>query len=130
MKSKPRDLLLAAFLVCAAASAPAAEPRTRTEIGHLLDFISASSCVFLRNGDSYPAAEARAHIERKYEYLGNRVRTAEDFIVGAATKSSMSGEHYLVHCGERKISSAAWLNEELARYRGKGLASGNLSSVP
>jgi hypothetical protein len=103
----------------------ATEPRAQNEIRHLLDFISGSSCVFIRNGDRYPAVEARAHIERKHQHIGDRVRTAEDFIAYAATKSSISGEPYLVRCGERELPSAAWLKEELARYRGKGVASRN-----
>lgn len=50
----PRNLLLAVFLAGAVASTPAVEPRVQSEIGHLLDFISAFPCVFIRNATSGP----------------------------------------------------------------------------
>ena len=47
---------------------------------------------FLRNGSEYDAQRAADHLRLKLRYAGDRVKTAEDFIVYCATASSMSGE--------------------------------------
>jgi len=68
-------------------------PQTANEIRGLLEFIETSDCTFIRNGTEYAGPRARAHLEQKLNYLEskNRVKSAEDFIDLAATKSSMSG---------------------------------------
>lgn len=88
------------------------------EIGHLLDAVARSSCAFIRNGTAYPAAEAKAHLERKYSYLRDRVKTAEDFIEHVASRSSTSGRPYLVRCqpGQDR-QSAEWFRGELQTFR-------------
>lgn len=91
-------------------------PITR-EIEHLMDYIGASTCRFVRNGKVYDAAAARAHIQKKYDYGRKRIRTAEDFIRYAATASSMSGKPYRIRCGAQEMLCADWLAEELRRYR-------------
>jgi hypothetical protein len=48
----------------------------------------------------------------------DRIRTAEDFIELAATRSGSSGREYAVRCaGEAPVSSNRWLTEQLRRYR-------------
>jgi len=87
------------------------------EIKHLLAFIADSGCTFIRNNDEYPSIKAKSHIERKYNYVKSRVSSTEDFIKYAATKSSMSGKHYMVSCSGDKTASSQWLLDELAVYR-------------
>ena len=109
-------MLVGLFLSCAlAARADLVTPQQ--EIAHLMDFIAASDCRFIRNGRVYDAQTAREHIQRKYDYLRSRIRTAEDFIRYAASGSSMSGEPYRVACGDRSVPCAEWLREALARFR-------------
>jgi len=60
-------------------------------IGHLLDYVANSDCAFLRNGSSYNSKEAAAHIKVKYDYFQKEIKTAEDFIRLAASKSEFSG---------------------------------------
>ena len=90
---------------------------TRDEIRHLLQYVEINGCEFERNGTVYDSGEARAHMERKYNYVKSRVDVAEDFIRYAATESSMSGKKYHVTCNGIKRASADWLQEELSRYR-------------
>ncbi len=90
---------------------------TEAEIQHLKDFIGTSECTFIRNGSEYDAADALKHINRKHDATRRWIKTTEDFIRLAATKSSMSGKPYKVRCGDREIPCADWLYEELARYR-------------
>jgi hypothetical protein len=115
---KAAALLLLAFPFLALA---APTPRAQGEIEHLIGYIAgASDCRFNRNGSWHDMAEARGHVTMKYEYLRDldRVATAEDFIDGAASRSSLSGKDYLVQCGAAPAMPAgAWLRAELARWR-------------
>ncbi|WP_085646615.1 MULTISPECIES: DUF5329 domain-containing protein [unclassified Pseudomonas] len=94
-------------------------PQTIEEIKALLDFVEHSECQFVRNGSEYPGPRARAHLEKKLNYLEarNRVNSAEDFIDLAATQSSISGRAYEVRCAERTEPAGTWLKRELDRQR-------------
>jgi hypothetical protein len=112
-------LTLSAFAVVPSASAKA-------EIDQLLTRLQSSGCQFERNGSWHDAAEARAHIERKYRYLLRKelVGTTEDFIVGAATQSSVSGKPYHVRCGKQQMPSAQWMTDQLKQLRASGTSAG------
>ncbi len=110
-------LMLAANLAFAATPAT-----TRAEVTHLLDAVEKSQCKFNRNGSWYDAKEARAHLEKKFTYLDKKdmLTTTESFIERGASTSSMSGKPYQMQCsGAKPVASAAWLTEELSRYRKK-----------
>jgi len=87
---------------------------TTEEIASLLLFIEQSECTFIRNGKHYDALKAREHIEKKYTYYKERITTAEDFILYSATKSSITGEPYMVICSGVNMITSDWLNAELA----------------
>ncbi|QOL51967.1 DUF5329 domain-containing protein [Massilia litorea] len=113
-------MLLVATLHGAALAAP--EPKAQAEIAHLLDYVATPGCQFNRNGSWHDGSEARAHLQKKYDYLVKRdlVTNAESFIERGATQSSMSGKPYLVKCGGGKaVASAVYMKEELKRFRGK-----------
>jgi uncharacterized protein DUF5329 len=105
-----------AFTLAHAALA-ASDGSAKDEIDHLLSYVAASSCTFVRNGSEYPAQKARDHLVDKYRFAGSRIATAEQFIDYLATKSSLSGRPYHVHCGKSDEESGPWLNAELRRYR-------------
>jgi len=114
-------LSLAFALHGAAQAAP--DARAQAEIAHLLQYVATPGCQFQRNGSWHDGAEARSHLQQKYDYLVKRklVTDAESFIARAATESSMSGSAYQVKCsGGKPVASAAWLKEELVRFRGRG----------
>ncbi len=113
-----RSLLVSLLFIGASAHA-AVDAKAQKEITQLLDFVEHSDCQFIRNGSEYPAAEARAHLQKKLDYLANKdmVGSAEDFIERAATKSSMSGQRYQVDCPAGKQDAGAWLSDELKRLR-------------
>ena len=90
---------------------------TSDEIEHLLNFVASSGCTFKRNGSSYDAVEARAHIQRKYDYIKDRINNTEDFILYAASQSSWSGKKYHATCNGQTLLSEEWLTRELTRYR-------------
>lgn len=88
------------------------------EIAHLFQFIEVSECNYERNGAKYKGAEAVKHINRKYQYYFDDIKSTEDFIKYAATKSAMSGKHYKIYCPDSKaINSRDWLLRELKKYR-------------
>ena len=99
------------------AAAPAA---AQTEINHLLGLIEQSGCEFFRNGTWYNAQRAQAHLRAKYDVLAasDQIKTAEDFIEKAASKSSLSGLPYQIRCGGgAAITTKQWFDEALVRYR-------------
>lgn len=115
-------LLMAAFIAAGAAAATAAPlpAPAKAEVEGLLARLEASGCAFSRNGNWYPAAEAKAHLLRKLAYLEDKglVQTTEQFIERAGSTSSLSGEPYLVRCGnDAPVKSAAWLNAQLQAMR-------------
>lgn len=113
-------LLLALPVLAVQASPP---PVAHQEISKLMDALADSGCQFQRNGRWYGAAEARSHLQRKYDYLQkkNLVASGEQFIARAATESSMSGKAYRVRCpGQPEQASASWFGEQLRRLRGSG----------
>ena len=87
------------------------------EISHLLNFIETSDCIFIRNGTRHDPKEAVKHIEKKYNYLKNRIKSSEDFIKGAATGSSISGRPYMIICNDKEMKTADWLTAQLKIYR-------------
>ena len=109
----PAMLLTASFFLVPATSFAS----TQDEINHLLNYIETSDCVFIRNNSRHTPDKAVAHIKRKYNYLKKRIKTTDDFIKGAASKSSMSGKPYMSICDGREIATADWLRAELRRYR-------------
>lgn len=112
--------ILAACLWSAGSAFAAAPDLTRNEVARLLDAVEKSQCQFNRNGSWHDAKEARAHLQKKFDYLEKKklVSTTESFIERGASTSSMSGDPYQIRCpGTAAVASAAWLKAELARQR-------------
>ena len=88
------------------------------EVHHLLAFVKNSNCIINRNGTDYPADKGLSHIEKKYDYFRDDIENTEDFIELSATKSTMSGDYYMVRCPEKEtIKTKDWLLTELKKYR-------------
>lgn len=111
--------LMAAILPGMAADLSAA---SRSEIDALLNRLGASGCQFNRNGSWYSATDAKAHLNKKLNYLIEKkeVASTEQFIALAASSSSMSGKDYQVRCaGGPAVPSATWLKTELQTIRSR-----------
>ena len=107
-------VLLMSVVFCTSAVAGSS---MEEEITHLLNYIETSDCIFIRNGSRHDPKEAVKHIEKKYNYLKKRIKKTEDFIKGAATKSSISGKPYMIICNGKEMKTADWLAAELQIYR-------------
>ena len=105
------------LLLWFAVGSPVSAASTNDEIEHLLNFVADSGCTFERNGNDYDSVEARAHIQRKYNHIQDKINSTEDFIKYAASQSSMSGKKYHATCSGQTITSKDWLTQELKRYR-------------
>lgn len=116
-------LSLLAFVAAPAQAAP--PPQAEREIEQLIATLARSGCQFQRNGSWYDAAQAQAHLRKKYAYLRKRdlVASAEQFIERAASESSMSGRAYQIRCGTAAaVPSATWLRARLNEIRAKPAA--------
>lgn len=73
--------------------------------------------VLKRNGSDHPPAESAEHLRRKWE--SEDEMTAEQFIDGIATKSSLSGRPYEIRYGDGRVEVLAdFLRAELRKIRG------------
>lgn len=106
--------LICSFFIC---NAPMGYANSE-EIQHLIDFVAQTPCRYERNGREYSGKEAVEHIKKKYHYFSDEIKTSEDFIELSASKSTMSGKRYLVHCGQQQTqTSQQWLLDELQNFR-------------
>ena len=84
-------LLLPAGIVCAQSNSETAKIEYLiTSVGEL------KGAKFVRNGTEYEAPAAASHLRLKLKTAGRKVKTAEDFIQYCASRSSISGEPYLI----------------------------------
>jgi hypothetical protein len=106
-------ILIAAF----AGQTFATEPLEQT-VSYLIDHVSKSNATFIRNGVSHTPAEAAAHIKAKYEHFKKDIKTPEDFIRLAASKSLLTGKPYLVRSPDgEEMRLDVWLTDALKEYR-------------
>ena len=120
-RPRRRGPALAALLAWLPALAAAQlAPVARQEVDALLRAVGTSGCEFVRGGTAHPAAKAQDHLQQKFDYLDARglLKTAEDFIAKAGTRSSMTGEAYAIRCpGTAQQASDEWLLARLKALR-------------
>ncbi len=112
-------LLLSALLMPAWAAPSASRPLTEQQkIAYLISSVAhLQNAAFIRNGKSYDAQQAAAHLRLKLRFAGDRATTAESFIACCATRSSMSGIKYTIRFHDGRIVDAAtYLQSRLAAY--------------
>jgi hypothetical protein len=108
---------LLSWSACLAQTTSPTEDLQKT-VTYLLDFVAQSDCTFIRNGKSHTPKEASEHMKGKYEYFKKEIKTPEDFIRLAASKSLVTGQAYLVKTKDGKeIDCAKWMTKVLNDYR-------------
>ena len=78
-----------------------------------------------RRAMSITGAEAKSHLLTKLKHLEDRgaVQSTEQFIDLAASRSSVTGQAYLVRCGNgNPVQSGTWLRSQLQLMRATGPA--------
>ena len=114
------SILFALLLASLAASAEPMPTVARAEVASALARLEASGCKFNRNGKWYTGAQAREHLQMKLDYAEKKasLKTAEEFITVAASKSSTSGEPYRVKCADKPpVLSSVWLLQQVQAGR-------------
>ena len=91
-------------------------------IHYLLNYVTNSDKIFIRNNQKYSGSEAAGHMQKKYAHYQDKIKTPEDFIELAATKSLISGKPYLVIVDNNKVLTAQWLLDVLTEYRHQNLS--------
>jgi len=72
---------------------------------------------FIRNGQAFDARPAANHLRLKLKNAGGRVKTAEDFIKYCGSKSSMSGEPYLIRFTDgTTVKTEAYFRKKLTGF--------------
>jgi hypothetical protein len=125
LRTNRASVVIGLACLWAFAPRPAAAGELAAEIAHLLEAVAESGCTFIRNGSEHSAQNAREHMEMKYAHVKRRVRTSEQFIEYAASRSSITGFAYTIRCGDLETPSGEWLIAELARYRAEASDSGS-----
>ncbi len=120
MKGALRILVVLALGASAIIASAAPTAKAHREVDGLIAALGNSGCEFERNGTWHDAKTARAHLQKKYDYLRKRgmADTAELFIERGASKSSMSGKPYRVRCPGKAVDTAAhWFEQRLRALR-------------
>ncbi len=113
-----RSLLAILLILSAAPALLAADAAAQAEIDYLLRYVETAQCRFIRAGTEYPPKEAADHLRMKLGKAGTRVKSAEDFISGIATKSFLLGKPYQIKQPDGTVEPAGpWLTQALARHR-------------
>ena len=107
-------MLLLALLPALAAAAPPAGEQAR--IDALIGAVEAERDLrFVRNGKAYSAAEAAQFLREKQRMTGPDLATAEDFIEHIGSRSSTTGQPYLIRFADgRQQPAADFLRARLA----------------
>jgi hypothetical protein len=89
----------------------------RARVERLIVYVeSRSDVAFVRNGTAYSSRDAASFLRGKMDRMGRGVTSAQQFIEQIASKSSTSGEPYMIrHADGRMEQSAKFLGEELKR---------------
>ena len=88
------------------------------EIQHLIRFVKASGCDFVRNGRHHKPDEAVRHINAKHDYFRKKIDSAEKFVELTATQSTMTKNKYKIQCqNQAAVYSSEWLLSELDSFR-------------
>ena len=107
-----------AMLVALVETSSGRDVREQKRIDFLIDGLAKlPGAVFIRNGSEYKAADAQHHLRQKLNYVGERVKTAEDFIRICASESSLSHRPYEIRLGDgRTVKTAAFFAEQLKEF--------------
>ncbi|HEU5046432.1 MAG TPA: DUF5329 family protein [Rickettsiales bacterium] len=106
---------IASFLIiiCFAFPAFAEKLSDQQRIDALLETLSTSDIVFVRNGVDMDAASARLHLEEKLKKTKG-VTTVEDFINKVGSTCERTGKPYLIRQPDGKTMEAGqWFRDQL-----------------
>ena len=106
------------LLSLVAANAFALDTSETAKIQYLIASVEAlEGAKFIRNGSEYDARAAADHLRLKLKVAGKKVKTAEDFIKFCASKSSITGEPYLMRFADgTTVKSEVYFRNKLKTF--------------
>ena len=110
-------VLISVTVVCSYAS----DLSEAAKIQYLIASVEAlQGATFIRNGREHDASSASSHLRLKLKTMGDKVKTAEDFISLCASKSSLSSEPYLIRLSDGSIiKSESFFKDKLKALAAK-----------
>jgi hypothetical protein len=116
-----RFLLCSLIFLVSIVSVSARDAREQRRIDYLMQsLVSLKGAVFIRNGTEYDAPAARAHLQTKLDYLGGRIKTAEQFVQYCASQSSISHQPYTIRFADGKVvETSVYFAEKLREFDAK-----------
>lgn len=101
------SVVLPTVLLALAAPGAAREAREEARIGALIRAVEElPKAKFIRNGSEHDAKAAAAHLRMKLGQADERVKTAEDFVAGIGSQSSMSRQKYRIRFADGQVLDA------------------------
>lgn len=106
---------------CAGLARAGRSDAEQARIDRLIDAVGKRTELrFIRNGSEYSSENAAAFLRRKLVWTSLDIATCEDFIDKVASRSTTSGEVYLVKLSDgRTIPSSEFMRLELVRLERK-----------
>lgn len=111
-------VILLLLLLLNGTGAFARDAHEQARIDYLIDSLGQmKGAVFIRNGTEYDAKAAQDHLRAKLNYVGDRVKTAEQFIQYCATQSSISHRPYQIRMVDGKVvNTSDYFAEKLREF--------------
>ena len=109
LRNMRRSLLpfVAAVFLLLPVVASARDVKEQARIDFLIHGVETSKGItFIRNGTEYTGTAAAAHLRMKLGYLGERVKTAEEFVKNCASESSITHQKYKVRLADGTTNDA------------------------
>ena len=93
----------------------ARDAHEQDRIDFLLHTVETSrGIVFIRNGSEYDGQSAARHLRQKLNYVGERIKTAEQFVQYCASESSVTHRKYSVRLADgTTVDSATYFTDLL-----------------
>lgn len=85
----------------------------KIKIQYLISRVRRSPYFFIRNRERHTGKQAASHLSRKYAAVSGRIKTAREFIEYIASRSSFTGQSYLVEIGGKTVEAKKAFNDEL-----------------
>jgi hypothetical protein len=80
----------------------------------ILSLAQIPNAKFVRDTEEHTVEEAIAHMEMKWKWNKSAIKTAEDFITMIGSKSSVTGEPYMIRLADGTVmKSEEWFRKEL-----------------
>lgn len=110
--------LFALILCLTPMAVQARDAKQQARIEHLISSVEAlNGAVFIRNGSEFDTKAAGEHLRMKLKKAGDKVQTAENFIDGIASKSSISGKPYQIRKPDGSVTEThTFFNAQLQAY--------------